>query len=145
MSRRAPGLLLLALACGGGEDPVLGLVEGQLRPCPDSPNCVLSQGAPQGEQRIDPLPLRGPPEAEWAALRALIENIDDTIILNESPGYLHARCTTALLRFDDDLELLLDAEAGVVHLRSASRVGHSDLGANRRRVEALRARWMARP
>ena len=145
MRSLAPGVLVGMLACGGGEDPPLGLVDGRLQPCHESPNCVLSQGAEDDSHRIAPLALGSDPDAGWKALRDLVANTDGTIILDESEGYLHARCTTAILRFHDDLELLLDPEAGVVQVRSASRVGRSDLGTNRRRVEALRARWAARP
>jgi uncharacterized protein (DUF1499 family) len=61
-----------------------------------------------------------------------------TRIRRDESGYLHAECQSRLFRFTDDLELRLDAARGVIHVRSASRVGHSDLGANRKRVEALR-------
>ena len=59
-------------------------------------------------------------------------------LVSATDTYLHARVSTRWLRFVDDLELLLDPEAGLIHVRSASRVGHWDLGANRRRVERLR-------
>jgi uncharacterized protein (DUF1499 family) len=64
-------------------------------------------------------------------------------LLEERDGYAAFECTTRLMRFVDDVELLLDAPAGVIHLRSSSRIGHSDLGANRKRVEALRAAYTA--
>jgi uncharacterized protein (DUF1499 family) len=65
-------------------------------------------------------------------------------IVEEGPGYLHATFTSPLFRFVDDLELRADAEAGVVHVRSASRAGYYDFGANARRVEALRTRVTSR-
>jgi len=51
---------------------------------------------------------------------------------------LHATYKTPLVGYTDDLELLLDEDSGVLHIRSASRIGRSDLGANRKRIEALR-------
>jgi len=62
-------------------------------------------------------------------------------ILEEQPGYLHAIFVSRLFRFVDDLELRLDEGAGVIQVRSASRVGHSDFGVNRKRVERLRERF----
>jgi uncharacterized protein (DUF1499 family) len=61
-------------------------------------------------------------------------------IVTATDHYLHAECSSALFGFVDDLECLLDAEAGVIHLRSAARMGYSDLGVNRRRIETLRER-----
>jgi uncharacterized protein (DUF1499 family) len=58
--------------------------------------------------------------------------------VNETPGYLHAECRSALFGFVDDLELHLRVSEGVIAVRSASRLGYSDLGVNRRRVEILR-------
>ena len=62
-----------------------------------------------------------------------------TKVVRQDERYLHAEFTSALFRFVDDVELLLDADAGVVHVRSASRIRYSDMGANRRRVEAIRS------
>jgi uncharacterized protein (DUF1499 family) len=61
-----------------------------------------------------------------------------TRILTVTDTYLHAECATLLFRFLDDVELLLDREAKVIHFRSSSRVGHGDLGVNRRRMEGIR-------
>jgi uncharacterized protein (DUF1499 family) len=63
--------------------------------------------------------------------------------VTQSPDYLYAQCSTRWLKFTDDVEFYLDASAGVIHVRSASRIGRSDLGVNRARVEALRARFAA--
>lgn len=121
-------------------EPKLGPVDGRLRACPDSPNCVSSQ-APDAGHRVDPLPAGRDPAAALPGLRAVIEGMPRTQIVSAQGDYLHATFTSALFRFVDDLELLLDRGAGVVHVRSASRIGYSDLGANRKRVEAIRQAW----
>jgi uncharacterized protein (DUF1499 family) len=107
-----------------------GLVQGQLSPCPGSPNCVSSEdGTPQG-QSVEPLPAD-----RWARIPDAVEALGGTIIQQES-RYIAAEFTSAIFRFVDDVEFRLSDEA--IHVRSASRVGHSDMGANRKRVDALR-------
>lgn len=118
--------------------PELGPVEGRLRPCPDSPNCVCSF-AGDAEHAIEPFAFTDPPEAAWARIQSLLAAQPRVKIVASTDTYLHAEFTTPLLRFVDDLELLLDRESRVIHVRSASRVGHSDLGVNRARVESLRS------
>lgn len=111
----------------------------QLAPCPDRPNCVSSL-AEDPEHRIEPLPLEGTPEEALARLRRIIEEMPRTSVDEVGDGYLKARFRSRIMRFVDDLALVVDAEAGVVHVRSASRIGYSDWGVNRKRVEEIRAR-----
>jgi uncharacterized protein (DUF1499 family) len=120
----------------------VGLQNGRLRPCPDSPNCVCSFDT-DDEHAIAPVDTGDDPPATFQRLRRLLQSMSRVRIVTDEPTYLHAEFTTPLLRFVDDAEFLLDAEAGVIHVRSASRVGHSDLGANRKRVEQLRERLQA--
>lgn len=137
----ASGLLLFAAtSCVGRE---VGLQGGALRACPGSPNCVSSE-APAGDaSRVEPLsiPAGTTPEQAFAALASVLEG--RATLETRDPGYLHAVFKTRLLRFRDDFEARLDAEAGVIQVRSASRLGYSDLGANRRRVEEIRAAFQA--
>ncbi len=112
-------------------------------PCPPSPNCVSSYAGDE-EHHVDPLPLPADrPEATDAdileALRRVLSALPRTRIVNVEGDYLHATCTSLVFRFVDDVEFRLDREAGVMHVRSASRVGYGDLGVNRRRVEKIRA------
>jgi uncharacterized protein (DUF1499 family) len=118
----------------------LGVRDGRLKACPPSPNCVCSQ-APEGPHHIAPLRYAGDGAAAFARLREIVARSPGAAVVRESEGYLHAELATPWLRFVDDVELLLDAPAGVIHVRSASRLGYSDLGTNRRRVEAIRARF----
>jgi uncharacterized protein (DUF1499 family) len=118
----------------------LGVRGGRLKPVPTSPNAVGSQ-APRGDDHfIEPLAYRGRREDAIAALEGVVAALPRTRIVARSDDYLHAECESALLGFVDDLEFHLPAEGGVIHVRSASRLGHSDLGVNRRRVEEIRAR-----
>ena len=115
-----------------------GIVGGRLAPCPDSPNCVSSQ-ADDPAQAIEPFKLVGDPAATRAKLMSALARLGGTKVVKEETNYLHAVAVTPFFRFRDDMELLIDPANGVVHIRSASRIGVSDLGANRKRVERLRA------
>lgn len=108
-----------------------------LAPCPDRPNCV-STLAPDAAHRVEPFRLRGDPAVAWSAAREAVAALPRTRIVESETGYLRAEATSRLFRFVDDLELLLVPEARRIDVRSASRVGYSDLGVNRARVESLR-------
>lgn len=108
-----------------------GLVDGLLTPCPASPNCVSSEAGTDDAHRVDPLPL-----SAWDRLPDIVTAEGGTITaINET--YIASEFATPLMGFVDDVEFRKADDA--VHVRSASRVGHSDLGANRKRVDALRA------
>jgi uncharacterized protein (DUF1499 family) len=107
-----------------------------LPPCPKSPNCVSSQAT--GEHFIPPFKIKGKPEAAFAALKNALTGQSRTVITEASGDTVHAEATSLIFRFVDDVEAILDADAGLIHIRSASRVGYSDFGVNRRRVERLR-------
>lgn len=114
----------------------------RLAPCPESPNCVCSD-ATDRPHRIAPLTLTVPADQAWRAVERLLSSQPRTTLVASSQGYLKAECRTRWLRFVDDLELELRPQARQIAVRSASRVGHSDLGVNRRRVEALRRQLAA--
>ena len=130
-------LLASLLACAGSRPDDLGLREGRLAPCPSSPNCV-SSGASDEQHAIDGFAFSTSPGDAWNAARAAVAQLPRTEIISQTDDYLHAESTTALMRYVDDVELQLRSGDGVIAVRSASRVGHSDMGANRERVEALR-------
>ncbi len=122
-----------------------GLSGGKLAPCPDRPNCVSSDATDPGHA-VEPLrfdPERLTPGEAWERLREVVDSIPGARITGVSDDYLGAECRSRLFGFVDDLEFQLRPEASIIAVRSASRVGHSDLGANRRRVEALRERFQA--
>ncbi len=124
--------------------PNLGVHDGRLTPCPVTPNCVCTQAADDAH-RIEPLAYDGTAAEAMARLKAALAALPRTRVVTETPDYLHAECTSLLFRFVDDVEFLIDRERKVVHFRSASRVGRSDLGVNRRRMERLRQAFAARP
>ena len=109
----------------------------KLQTCPSSPNCVCSDDT-SDSHAIEPFRFSGEAAAAWAALRAALLEEPRTRISKESDDYLHAEARSALFRFVDDLEFSLRSEEGLIAVRSASRVGYSDLGVNRRRIERLR-------
>ena len=115
----------------------VGLVNGKLRPVPASPNCVSSQ-APAGEAAIAPIAFKGDPKTARKKLLEVVQKIPRAKMISEANNYIHFEFTSAIFGFVDDVEFVLDEAASVIDVRSASRVGHSDLGANRARVEAIR-------
>lgn len=145
----AAALLLAAqLGAFSGRPPTdLGVRDGRLKPPSSTPNSVSSQAAlwpghPQREAAaIAPLPLLpAGPQATMQRLRRIVEDMPGAQVVIGNERYLRAQFTTRWLRFVDDTEFWYDADAGVVQVRSASRVGRRDFGVNRERVEAIRAR-----
>ena len=115
----------------------LGVKDGRLAACKRSPNCVSSQAdRADREHFIEPIAFRG----SMADLRRAVESMERSTVIRAERNYLYAEYRTALLRYVDDVELYYDEAAGLVHVRSASRLGRRDFGVNRRRVEALRSR-----
>ena len=113
----------------------LGVTDGRLAPCKRSPNCVSSQADPADrEHYIAPIAFRG----SMADLRRAVESMERATVIKAERDYLYAEYRTKLLRYVDDVELYYDQKQGVVHVRSASRLGRRDFGVNRNRVEALR-------
>lgn len=112
--------------------------EKKLEACPNSPNCVSSQAA-DAEHFIAPFKIIGNVEQAWAALKNALISQSRTVITSETAGTLHAEATSLVFRFVDDIDAILDADAKLIHIRSASRAGYGDFGVNRKRVEALRS------
>lgn len=131
---------VLLIGCHGTRPANLGVRDGMLAPCPSTPNCVSSQ-APDEQHRIAPLPFTGQALEAMVRLKDIVRSLPRTAIITDSGSYLHVEFTSAIFRFVDDVEFLADDAAKAIHVRSASRLGQSDLGANRKRIEAIRARW----
>jgi uncharacterized protein (DUF1499 family) len=137
-----PLLAGLWLGCGAKMPDDVGL--GPLAPCPSTPNCVSSVEPPASDAYVEPLELVGPPEQAWDTLREVLADWPRLRIVAATDDAIHAEVKSLVFRFEDDLELRLRAAEGRIDVRSASRIGHSDLGANRRRVEKLRDAMMER-
>ena len=131
------------VSCSGKRPSSLGVSDSGLAPCPSSPNCVSSD-ARDSTHKISPFQLDVSPTKAWRVARKLVSELPRTRIVNETSDYLHAECRSALLGFVDDLELHLRPSEGVIAIRSAARLGYSDFGVNRRRVEVLRASLISR-
>ncbi len=116
----------------------LGVLHGKLAACPATGNCVSSQ-ADDVAHYVEPL---SSPRLSGAAmiqrLASALHACEDAEVISQTNYYLHAECHSAILGFVDDLECFWSDVEGVCHVRSASRLGMTDLGKNRARVEKLR-------
>ncbi|MDH5728387.1 MAG: DUF1499 domain-containing protein [Gammaproteobacteria bacterium] len=108
-----------------------------LKICPDKPNCVSSQASRQ-QQQIAPIVYIGDQVTAIQNLKQLMLDLPRVQLVSEKNHYLHFSVTTAVFRFVDDVEFIFDDTSKVIHVRSASRVGYSDMGVNRKRVENIR-------
>jgi len=139
------GLLAGQLGLLKGTPPTdLGIHGGKLKPPSKTPNSVSSQASlyPDHPQRtyadIAPLPLRGDANATLDRIAGIIESMEGGKIIRREPGYIYAQFTTRLMKYVDDAEFWYDPSAEVIQIRSASRLGSSDLGVNRKRIESIR-------
>jgi uncharacterized protein (DUF1499 family) len=112
--------------------------------CPGTPNCVSTEATTES-QRMAAIPFRDSPEAAQARARAALLAEARTVIVAEEPGVLRAEATSRIFRFVDDVVVVIDADARVFRFRSASRVGKSDLGVNRKRMTRVAARLAVTP
>ncbi len=127
-------------SCSGVQPSNLGVRDGRLAPCPSSPNCVSSQSTDR-EHAVEPLSYTTSTAQAMADVKKIILGMKRTKIVSESGDYIHAQFTSAIWRFVDDVEFYFDDAAKVVHVRSASRLGKSDFGVNRKRVDEIRMAW----
>ena len=119
----------------------LGVKDGKLPRCKRTPNCVSSQAdASDAGHYIAPIKFSGTAVEAMATLRKIVDSTARTLVVRHDPNYLYAEYKSKLLGFVDDVEFLASEKEGVIHVRSASRLGRRDFGVNRARVEALRAR-----
>ena len=148
-------LALVAAQAGllSGQRPSdLGVKDGRLKPPSSTRNSVSSQAKMYPEHphlayaSIAPLPFKtaGAPQS-FQALQTVLRNVPGVSIVEQTPDYLHAEAQTRWLKFVDDLEFWANPASGVIELRSASRLGQEDFGVNRKRMEAIRAAYLAAP
>ena len=161
ISRYLPIVLTLVFLLGGtilfsgqtkllaGTKPNnLGMATGQLLACPATPNCVNSKSL-DAEHKITPLAYTSSAEDAFNTLKTVVQSFKQSAIAparsqsfaQETNNYLYAEFTIPVVGFVDDVEFLLDKDAQVIHVRSASRLGESDLGVNRKRIETIRAKF----
>jgi uncharacterized protein (DUF1499 family) len=134
------GISILFTGCSGTRPGNLGVKNGMLAPCPGTPNCVSSQSLDQ-EHAIKPLIYAGTASAAHDKLKKIVLGMKRAEIITDTDNYIYAESTSAVWRFVDDVEFWIDEDAKLIHIRSASRLGKSDLGVNRKRMEEIRALW----
>ena len=132
------GTLVFSTLCAATE---VNDMTKRLERCPASPNCVSSDDT--GSHGIPPLQVAGELERAWAVLVDYLAQAPEFTIIENADGYLRAEARTRILRFVDDVEFQARPGGNSIAMRSASRVGYSDLGANRRRLEGLRSALVA--
>lgn len=134
----AVGLVRLAILGNNSESgEAVGLISGTLTPCPDKPNCVCSEFIEDTVHYIAPLDYSGtPPEKAWGDILQVIKESGGKVSATNDE-YMAATFSVSLFGFIDDVECRLDTSKSRIHIRSASRIGHSDLGVNQKRAEAL--------
>jgi uncharacterized protein (DUF1499 family) len=151
-------LIAVALIAGfagllsGRRPATLGVKDGRLSPPSKTRNSVSSQAKlypdhPQSTYAvIDPLPLKGgDANASMRALTGALQTLPGVTLVEQKPDYLHAEAQTRWMKFVDDLEFWVNPPLGVIEARSASRLGREDFGANRKRMEMIRAAYLAQP
>lgn len=119
----------------------LGVENGQLAPCPNTPNCVSTQLAPP-EQHMAPIPFSGSAEEAQDRIRAILEEMPRTEIIEDEDGYIAAVVRSQMFAFPDDVEFVINDDLKVIHFRSASRLGRGDMGVNRKRMEDFREAFL---
>lgn len=145
MIKKTLGVLVSVILLTGCSGTMinLGINEGRLQPCPKTPNCINSQSGTEG-QKVQPINYTGAQKEAHERLLQIIKTEKRTKILTVHGNYIRVEFTSALFRFVDDVEFYFPEGQegdGVIHVRSASRVGHSDLGANRKRIERIRSKF----
>lgn len=131
---------MLLSACSGTRPTHIGIQPGgKLAPCPDTPNCVTSFASEDDKRHyIEPIQSD---EQKWRKLPRLLAETPRIAIIEQDENYLKAEATTRIWRFVDDLEFLYDPAQSLIHVRSASRIGRSDFGVNRKRIEQIRKQF----
>lgn len=128
----------------GGRPSSLGLKNGKLSGPKTTPNSVVSEGVDASHPAyIAAIAFSGDPTAAWAKLRTVIDSLDRVTLIGADSNYLYAEFRSAKLQYVDDFEARLDPNAGVIHVRSASRLGRRDFDVNRARVEMIRKKFSA--
>ncbi|MGD1866402.1 MAG: DUF1499 domain-containing protein [Phormidesmis sp.] len=122
----------------------LGVTNGRLKSCPDTPNCVCSQASESDKEHvIAAFSYTGSASDAIARLKQIIEAMERSTINTVSDDYLYAEFSSKLMGFVDDVEFYAVPGKSVIETRSAARLGKSDLGVNRKRTEEIRAQFEA--
>jgi uncharacterized protein (DUF1499 family) len=132
-------LLVMGKISTQGQAP--GVVDGRLTRCPDMPNCVCSEYPNDSAHYIRALELPEQFAKNDNAMIIAIITESGGVIIAEQADYIAATFASTMFGFVDDLEIRFDIDAGLIHFRSASRVGYGDMGINRKRVESIQLQF----
>ena len=122
----------------------LGVENGRLAPCPDSPNCVSTQASDEEHGTI-PIAYEGETAVAHDKILTILNNDPSLTIISQTPTYIHAEARSAVWQFIDDVEFFFNESEGLVHFRSAARLGYGDGGINRQRMETIHTEFEAMP
>ena len=139
MKKALISLIPFLTACAGEAPQNIGIEDSRLTACPESPNCV-SSFATDEKHKIASLIYSDSKKDMLSKLKSVIEKMDGAKVVAEKDNYLRAEFSSKLFRFVDDVEFLLEDEIKTLHFRSASRLGYSDLGVNRKRIASIKSR-----
>lgn len=132
------GVVAIMVAARNAESPVpLGVSDGKLAACPDSPNCVSTQATSELHS-LAPLPYTIETDRVRSAALEVLQGQPRMTLLREEPTYLHALFRSPTMGFPDDFEIFIDEQARLIHFRAAARMGRGDMGVNRNRAEQVR-------
>jgi uncharacterized protein (DUF1499 family) len=120
----------------------LGIKDNSLAPCPRSPNCVATQ-SPDSMHAMPCLTYTGSQDSAMDRLVRVVTSMKRTKIITQTGSYLYVQFTTALMRYVDDVEFRFDDAKKTIDFRSASRIGYSDMGVNRKRMSDVTQRFMS--
>ncbi|MDM8551271.1 DUF1499 domain-containing protein [Desulfobacterales bacterium HSG2] len=129
-------ILLTVFGCISRSGKAAGLIRGKLAECPARPNCVCSERKDDTDHYIEPVTI----PRNTDTLEILREAVRESggVIKSDTGTYIAVTYSSALFGFVDDLEIRIDSEQNVIHIRSASRIGYSDFGVNRKRTELIK-------
>ncbi|WP_411823091.1 DUF1499 domain-containing protein [Leptospira sp. 'Mane'] len=131
-------LFVLLISCTGSRPSNLGIKDGKLTACPSTPNCISSFSETNDAEHFrSPITYKKALPEAFAILKKRITEQDRTNILKEDGNYIYVEFTTLIMRYVDDVEFYFDEKNKLLHFRSASRLGKSDLGVNRKRIEKI--------
>ena len=134
-------IVIGALGCVSDTRDTHSKILTDLTPCPDSPNCVSTKSNDPGHA-MPPLPYLKSGQESMDRLVDIVREMKRATIISATPSYLHVEFRSALFRFVDDVEFVLEDSARLIHFRSASRTGYYDFGANRRRMKEISDRYL---
>ncbi|TGL90934.1 DUF1499 domain-containing protein [Leptospira congkakensis] len=131
-------VLYFLSGCTGTRPDYLGIKSEKLANCPTTPNCVSSFADPTDKEHYrSSVPYKKSLTDAQAILKGKLEQSPRTKLIHVNSNYIYAEFTSLIMRYVDDVEFYFDEKNKLLHFRSASRLGKSDFGVNRKRIESV--------